>query len=96
MEISRYIPPTTERASAYDGVFSYVGEVHSAIVGLVVGVLVGITGHPSPAMVLVGAALDEQATTGTKALSEFRTEPWYGLAGLGVGIALGVLVRPVI
>lgn len=76
-----------EKDTEYDGLFSYAGEWHSAIVGLAAGLF-----GPYEIMVfLVAVAIDEEITAGTKALSEFRSEPWYGMGGM-IG---GFVVRKV-
>lgn len=79
----RKLLPTAarERGTEYNGLFSYAGEWHSAIIGLAVGLFA-----PYELMVfMVGVAVDEQVTVGRPALKEFRSEPWYGLGLMIVG-----------
>lgn len=74
-----------EKDTEYDGLFSYAGEWHSAIIGGAVGLF----GSYEMLVFMVAVAIDEEISAGNKAVGEFRREPWYGL---GV-MAAAYLVR---
>lgn len=86
--LKRLLPDgARESDTEYDGFFSYAGEWHSAIVGLAIGLFA-----PYELIALaIGVALGEQVKSGSKALSEFRSEPWYGLGLMIIGYGGRVL-----
>ena len=86
----------TEDESPRDGLLSYAGEWHSAVIGVATGLVSGLTGVFAFASFLVGAALTESYLAGNpRALREVRREPWYALGGLVAGLLVGFALRPV-
>lgn len=83
----------TEAGTERDGVLSYAGEWHALVVGFAVGFAAAVTGRWELAGVLAAAALGvEGGKRSGKAFGEVRSEPWYALGGLVVGVPIGVAV----
>lgn len=95
----RYAPDgAREGDTARGGFLSYAGEWHSLAVGLAAGIGAGTTGRWELAAAVVALALGLQSGKMTGAdpsaplVGEVRREPWYGLGGVVIGIAAGVLL----
>ena len=65
-----------------------VNELHAALLGACLGVLSAQTGRDSAALLVALTALVWPAR-GAVGLRTLRREPWWALAGLVVGVAVG-------
>ncbi|PSP80181.1 hypothetical protein BRC81_03035 [Halobacteriales archaeon QS_1_68_20] len=92
----------TEDDSDRDGVFSYAGEYHAAVIGLGAGFAAAILARPEIAGAVIAVALGTPTANkvvgklrGRGVVRELRREPWYGvgatLVGYGLGVATDVL-----
>jgi len=83
------ISAASEDETERDGLFSYRAEIHAAIVGLAVGLVVGMTGSWELASLFVFVALGAKlASVKHEKLRDIRREPWYALGTFVVGLAL--------
>jgi len=86
------IPSSTDESETErDGLFSTLREFHAAIVGLVVGVVVGLTGSVELAGLFTFIALGSKL--GSKHLGNIRREPWYALGMFLIGLIVTVLLH---
>lgn len=88
-ELVAYLPAGAhEPKSGYTGVLSYSVEWHALMIGLSAGITAATTGDTQRVMGIVTAALGlgrGQQELSDTVTSQIVAEPWYVLAGAGIG-----------
>lgn len=87
--LAAYLPMGAhEPESGYTGLLSYSAEWHALLLGLSAGITAASTGNTQRVMGVVTAALGlgrGQQSVADTAATELAAEPWYALAGAGIG-----------
>lgn len=84
-----------EGATGRDGLLSYAGEWHALLIGLGAGFASAAAGRYDLAVAVVAVALGgsgaeaaKRKLQGKDVVAETSAEPWYSIAGVGLGVVV--------